>query len=132
MPSADQEIDSIERSMDLPRLVAYGGATWDWHRIHYDAAYVASQNLPAPVVDGQMLGALLAEQVMDHFGPGARIRSMALRYRSMVFAGDTVRVTGKIQRVADEASGLLVTVAQEVRVGDRLAVTGTSAVWTPQ
>ena len=32
-------------------LVAYGAATWDWHRLHYDLAYAQSKKLPGTLVD---------------------------------------------------------------------------------
>jgi acyl dehydratase len=78
-------------TIDLPDMVAYGGATWDWHRLHYDTAYVASRQLPAPVVDGQMLGALLAAQAQDWAGPEWRLAGLDFRFASPVYAGETVR-----------------------------------------
>ena len=29
--------------MTLRSMIAYAGATWDWHRLHYDPAFVAAQ-----------------------------------------------------------------------------------------
>ena len=47
----------LEKTAGAADLVAYAGATWDWHRIHYDAEFVAAKQLPAPIVDGQIYGA---------------------------------------------------------------------------
>ncbi|WP_064741771.1 MaoC/PaaZ C-terminal domain-containing protein [Hamadaea tsunoensis] len=80
-------------------LVAYAGATWDWHRLHHDAAYAAGRGLPAPIVDGQMFGALLAELVLGWAGPGAVLRSLHLRFAAPVYAGETVRCTGQVTAV---------------------------------
>lgn len=113
----------LERTITLTDMVAYAGATWDWHPIHYD---VSGTSLPGPVVDGQMLGALMAEQVLDHFGPRAFITSMSFRFRSMVFAGETVTITGTADTTNDDDDSAVVT--QQVMVGDRLAAEGTVSV----
>jgi acyl dehydratase len=36
-----QQVTTLERKLDLMRMIAYAGATWDWARLHYDPAYVA-------------------------------------------------------------------------------------------
>ncbi|WP_067822994.1 MaoC/PaaZ C-terminal domain-containing protein [Actinomadura kijaniata] len=105
-------VPPLERRIDLPDMIAYAGATWDWHRLHYDPAYLAARDLPGPVVDGQVFGALLAEQLQDWLGPRARVRTLRFRFASMVFAGETVRCTGEVTAVRDG----LVTVEQRVEV----------------
>ncbi|HKA11279.1 MAG TPA: MaoC/PaaZ C-terminal domain-containing protein [Candidatus Dormibacteraeota bacterium] len=117
------ELPLLERTLDMTYLVAYAGATWDWYGTHYDPAAIAAAGLPGPLVDGQMLGALLAEQALDAAGPGAQVRRMGFRFRSMVFAGDTVRVEGSVVSVA----GQRIRLAQRILVGERLAV---EPAWT--
>ena len=114
----------LERTIELPDMVAYAGATWDWHRMHYDEAFVREAGLPGPVVDGQVFGAMMAEQLLDWLGPHAFVTALSFRFRSMVVAGDTVRVEGDVIEVEDGH----VQVAQRVRVGDRLAVEGIARV----
>jgi acyl dehydratase len=111
-------IADLVREITLPRMVAYAGATWDWHRLHYDQSYATERGLPAPVVDGQLLGALLAEQVQDHYGPDAFITEMQFRFAAMVFAGDTVTIH------AEETGrdGDVVTVLQTLTVGERVCI----------
>lgn len=87
---------SLERTIELPDMVAYAGATWDWHRLHYDSAWLAERGLPAPVVDGQLFGALLAEMVLDWAGPGAELTTLSFRFKNLVFAGETVRCWGRV------------------------------------
>lgn len=120
-------IEPLERTIDLPRMVAYAGATWDWHRLHYDTSFVQRMGVDAPVVDGQMLGALLAEMLLDHFGPRAFITALAIRYRAMVFAGETVRCEGE---VVDKGDGE-VTVELRVSAGAKVAATGRATVRVP-
>jgi acyl dehydratase len=122
--NAGDGVPTLERTITLADMVAYCGATWDWHRLHYDAAYAADQGCSKPVVDGQMLGALVAEQLLDHFGPGAFITNLGFRLRSMVFADDTVRVEGKVTGAGPGS----VSIAHRVLVGDRVAADGTATV----
>ena len=117
-------ITPLERTIDLPRMVAYAGATWDWHRLHYDLEFIERMKVPAPVVDGQIFGALLAEMLLDHFGPRAFIRSLSIQFKAMVFAGATVTCEGTVTgRDDDEVTCELV-----VRDGERVAVTGAATV----
>jgi len=120
-------IPPLERTLDQVRMVAYAGATWDWHRLHYEPEYAAARDLKAPVVDGQMLGALLAEAILDWLGPRAFIRRMSFRLRGMVFAGDTVRCEGEVTSIAAEKGADVIRVAQRVRVGERVVVEPASA-----
>ncbi len=115
-------VPPLERALTQVRMVAYGGATWDWHRLHYEPEYVAARNIARPIVDGQMFGALLAEALLDWLGPRAFIRRMSFRLRSMVFAGETVRCEGEVTSIATEGDSEIVRVVQRVRVGDRIAV----------
>ena len=39
-------VPPLERPIDLTDMVAYAGATWDWHKLHYDAEYAAAKKLP--------------------------------------------------------------------------------------
>lgn len=120
----------LDKTIELPDMVAYAGATWDWHRLHYDIDYLADKGLPAPVVDGQVFGAYLAEQVQDWLGPRARLRGLSFRFAEMVFAGETVRVTGTVTQVEDTPDGTAATVEQTITVlgeKERVAVKGATA-----
>src|SRR5262245_4044326 len=121
--SVTTALPPLERTLDMTYLVAYAGATWDWYATHYDPAAVAAAGLLGPLVDGQMLGALLAEQALDAAGPGAQVRRMGFRFKSMGFADATVRVEGSVESVA----GQRVRLAQRILVGERVAV---EPAWT--
>ncbi|GII86125.1 hypothetical protein Ssi03_41150 [Sphaerisporangium siamense] len=108
------EVAPLERAIGLRDMIAYAGATWDWHRLHYDYEYLQAKRLPAPVVDGQIFGALLAEQLQDWLGPRAFVRRLHFRFKNLVFAGDTVRCTGRVVAV----EGDLIRVEQRVMIVD--------------
>jgi acyl dehydratase len=113
-------------------LVAYAGATWDWHRLHHDQAYARSIGFPAPVVDGQLFGALLVEQLQDALGPSAFVRELDVRYRAPVFVDETVRCEATVTAVDGghlELQQRVVVVGAEA--DDREAVTATAVVEVP-
>ncbi|HZJ07404.1 MAG TPA: MaoC/PaaZ C-terminal domain-containing protein [Nocardioidaceae bacterium] len=89
----------LERTITLTDMVAYAGATWDWHKMHYDPKYVAQKRLPAPVVDGQVFGALLVEQLQDWLGPQSFVQKLNFTFKALVFAGETVRCEGTVTEV---------------------------------
>ena len=118
----------LERTITQTDMVAYAGATWDWHPLHHDAEHVARAGLPGTVVDGQMLGALFAEQVLDHFGPRARLETLSIRYRAMVFAGQTVRCEASVTAAQDGRAEVELTAL----AADIIAATGRATVRLPE
>ena len=117
-------LPALERQIDMGDLVAYGAATWDWHPLHYDSKRSSEVGGEAPIVDGQMFGALLAKQIIDWLGPQAFITHLSLRYKSMVVAGSTVICEGSVTRVDTDA----IEVSQVVRNGNSVAVEATARV----
>jgi acyl dehydratase len=109
-------VPALERTITLTDMVAYAGATWDWHRLHYDPEYLAGRGLPAPVVDGQLFGALLAEQLQDWLGPAAVLRRLHFRFKNLVFAGETVRCTATVTGAEPVEGGTLAVVSSQVEV----------------
>jgi len=109
-------------------MVAYAGATWDHHKLHHDTQYLASKGIEAPVVDGQVFGAYFATQALTAFPAGHWIQSMSFRFRSMVFANDTVEIVGVVS-VVDSG---ITTIEHTAMVGDRLCVTGLTRVGDPR
>ena len=130
--SVGHPVPPLERTLTVVTLAAYGGATWDWHRLHYDPEYARARQLPGPVVDGQMFGALLAEALLDWLGPRAFIRRLGFRMKGMVFAGETVRCAGQVTAIHPAGDHDMVAVAQRITVGDRVAAEGTAEVRLPR
>jgi len=113
----------MQRTITLSDMVAYAGATWDWHRLHYDSDYARAQGMRGPVVDGQMLGALMAMQGVGDVGPDHRMVELDMHLRSPVFAGDTVT----LRLSAEPASATeRMRLAHTVLVDDRVAAEGFS------
>ncbi len=97
-----QALPTIERTITLPDMIAYAGATWDWYGLHYDPAFVEAAKVPAPVVDGQVFGAYFVELCQDAFGPQSFVRELSFTFRNLMFAGETVRVEGTVTELDDD------------------------------
>ena len=114
----------LEKTFTTVDLFAYGAATWDWHRMHYDAELARSKGFAAPVIDGQMYGAVFASVAMKWAGPRAFMRKMSLKMKSMAFAGDTLRAEGSVA----EVNGDTVVLQQRLLNGDRVIAECTSSL----
>jgi acyl dehydratase len=114
----------LEKTFTAVDLFAYGAATWDWHRMHYDAELVRAKGFAAPVIDGQMYGALFARVAMQWAGPKAFVTRMSLRMKSMAFAGDTLRAEGAVT----EVKGQVVVLQQRLVNGERVVAECTSTL----
>ncbi|WP_370614789.1 MaoC/PaaZ C-terminal domain-containing protein [Mumia qirimensis] len=123
-PAVGDIVARLERTITLTDMVAYAGATWDWHQLHYDTAYAAAKGLPGPIVDGQVFGAYLVEMLQDWLGPDCFVQTLDFSFRNLVFAGETVRCTGEVTAVDDDAVevALAVTIVGVDGADDRFAV----------
>ena len=124
------ELAALERTITLVDMVAYAGATWDWYGLHYDPDFVAAAKVPAPVVDGQVFGALFTELLQDALGPRCFVRELSFTFRNLMFAGETVRCTGTVAEVwADRARVELTATILASEVGpERAAAAPASAL----
>ncbi len=126
-------VPPLVRRIGPADMVAYAGATWDWHRMHYDQGWCDEHGLAAPVVDGQVFGALLVEQLQDYFGPDAFVSALRFRFKNLVFAGETVRCEAVVTAVTPAEISLdCRVVAVGLDGAERVAVTPASATvrWT--
>ena len=109
-------------------LVAYGAATWDWHRLHYDKAHAQSMQLPGVLIDGQAFGAIFAREAMRWAGPTAFIQRMGLKMKSMAFAGDRLVARGHVTAIDERAGLWVVEIDQQLMCGERLVAQAISEI----
>ncbi len=98
------QVPALTKHCTLTSMIAYAGATWDWHRLHYDHEYLASKGLKALVVDGQVFGAYVVQAIQDWLGESAFISELDFRFAGLVFAEEFVKVSGEVTEVS--GSGL--------------------------
>ncbi|MQG44844.1 MAG: hypothetical protein FI712_03885 [SAR202 cluster bacterium] len=102
------EITPLVKEIGMARMMAYGAATWDFIRLHYDADYARELGFEAPFVDGQMMGGFLTQHVQDWAGPGAFLRKLAFRNRVMAYPGDSLTCHGVVTDVSSTEEGGMV------------------------
>ncbi|WFU31416.1 MaoC/PaaZ C-terminal domain-containing protein [Bradyrhizobium brasilense] len=124
---AGEALPVLEKTFTAVDLMAYGAATWDWHRLHYDIEFARAMKLPNVVIDGQVFGALFARAVVDWAGPQAFVACLSFKMKSMAFAGETLRVEGEVTQIAGSA----VIVAQRLTSGHRLVSEAKTEVRLP-
>ena len=92
----------------MARMMAYGAATWDFIRLHYDADYARESGFEAPFVYGQMMGGFLTQHVQDWAGVGAFLRKLGFRNRVMAYPGDSLTCHGVVTGVESTDEGEMV------------------------
>lgn len=130
MRAGGLSIPVLERKIETADMVAYAGATWDWHRMHYDLAYANGAGFAGLIVDGQVFGALLAECLQDWIGPEAFITNLSFRFKVPVLAGQSVRCGGQTTNSSDGLihCNLIVEVVNEIGEVLATAATGSAKV----
>ena len=118
-----QRLPDLVRTITLTDMVAYGGATWDSHRLHYDPSFAVSAGMERPVVDGQMLGALFGEQLTRCLEKGQWISRRCFRNTAPTYANETVVCEAEVIGVDD---GLTV-IQLRASVGNRLVIAAAGA-----
>lgn len=113
-----ESIPDLVVSLDRATLMAYGGATWDWHCVHYDSDAAKARGLKGPIADGQMFGALIARQIRKWAGPRGRFIELEYRNRLFVLAPNTVTITSEIASSQDNGAWKRVEVKASVRDQD--------------
>ena len=113
-----EALPPLEMEISLTALVVYAGATWDFHRYHYDQALAEKAGSPAPFMDGQMAGALMARQLMSWAGPDAFVRKLSFRLRNMVCAGERIVLAAHVTKVTPGEGIGLVELALSVEKAD--------------
>jgi acyl dehydratase len=94
------------------QLFRFSAATWNAHRIHYDADYARTvEGYPDVLVQSHLHGAFLAQAVREWAGPGAQLRRFRWQNRSLAVPGDELTCTGRVTATTtdpgDDAIGIV-------------------------
>ena len=101
------ELPVVARNASRVQLFLYSAATWNPHRIHYDADYARFEGHPDVIVHGPLQGAWLSQYVTDWAGPAAaslglswQNRASALPEQDYEFRGEVTAVDGDVVTLA--------------------------------
>ncbi len=122
------EITPLVKEIGIARMMAYGAATWDWHRVHYDEEFARTQGLPGVVLDGQAAGAIFARALTDGFGPSTFVTKLSFRLRAMVTPGDVLRCEGEVSTVEPSDGAVIIGLTQRITAAGRIAAEATSEI----
>jgi hydroxyacyl-ACP dehydratase HTD2-like protein with hotdog domain len=96
-----QELPPMVKHATRAQLFLYSAATWNPHRIHYDAEYARTEGHPDVIVHGPLQGAWLTQFLTDWIGPRGRLlqaswqnRASALPEQDLTFRGRVVAIEG--------------------------------------
>jgi acyl dehydratase len=92
-------------------IVRYAGASGDFNPIHHDDAYAHAAGFPGVFSVGMLQAGLLATFATDWLG-SENIRRFGVRFKEMVWPGDTCTCSGQVTAVTHvDGGGFVVTVA---------------------
>jgi 3-hydroxybutyryl-CoA dehydratase len=87
-------------------LAAYAEVSGDSNPLHLDAELARSVGLAAPPVHGMLLLASF-EPALQAWRPDLRLARLSGRFTQPVLEGESVTLSGRVMRAADDAPGIL-------------------------
>jgi len=121
------ELPELTVEITATLIVAGAIASRDYQDVHHDEALARQRGTPGIFMNILTTNGLVGRFVTDWAGPDATVRRIAIRLGVPNFAGDTMRLTG---RVTSAGAGVVeVEVVGRNRLGDH--VTGTVTVALP-
>ena len=127
MPSTHHQKHQADEHGDVP------GATWDFHRYHYDTGFVQQKGVAKPFLDGQMLGAYLGHFLTGRAGVDGTIKKLGFRFTSLVYPGDVLTCMGQVIRRSQQGDQGFVEcdLRIENQKGERVLDKGTALIMLP-
>ncbi|MFI6542001.1 acyl dehydratase [Streptomyces prunicolor] len=104
------------------QLFRFSAVSWNSHRIHYDAAFAASEGFPDVVVQSTLHGETLTRYALAWAGLNSRLETVSWRNRTTAVAGEPLTWTGTVQAVEGARVSLEVAV---LKADGTPCVTGT-------
>jgi 3-hydroxybutyryl-CoA dehydratase len=110
------EVPPLSKALSQEKIDRYAEASSDFNPIHVDPAFAAQTPFGGTIAHGMLLLAYLSEMLTAAFGlawlSGGR---MKVRFRGAARPGDTVTVSGRVERTHEVDGGLRVVCAVACR-----------------
>jgi acyl dehydratase len=101
-PRPGDPLPVAEHRIERAALVRYAGASGDFNRIHWDEDFARSVGLPGVIAHGMYSMALAARSVSAFAGDPRALRRLRVRFSAMIRPGQTLTVSGAVDRVDDD------------------------------
>lgn len=93
----------LELPLDRTTIVATAIASQDFEDVHHDPGKAGERGMPDIFMSINSTNGFVNRYVSDWSGPGSRITRVTLRLGVPNFPGDTMRMSGEVTGVVDEA-----------------------------
>ncbi|WP_225824154.1 MaoC/PaaZ C-terminal domain-containing protein [Streptomyces naphthomycinicus] len=124
---AGDRLPPLEIPVTRTLVVAGAIASRDYQDVHHDPELARQKGAPDVFMNILTTNGLVGRYVTDHFGPTAVLRKVAIRLGAPNHPGDTMVLTGGVERVDGDTA--VVRVVGANGLGDH--VTGTVTVTVP-
>ena len=94
-------LPSFTVTVTRTHIVKFAGAGGDFNPIHHDEELAKSLGLPSVFAMGLMQGGYLSKILTDWAGP-ASVKQYKVRFKGMVWPGDTITCQGEVVRLYRE------------------------------
>jgi len=107
------DADSFEVRITLELISQFAALCGDYNPLHMDVAYAATTKFKKPVAHGMLFASFLSRFVGMYLpGKHALYLSQSLNFKNPVFAGDTLRVQGRV--IEKSESTKVITIATKI------------------
>lgn len=100
------ELPVVVRNASRVQLFLYSAATWNPHRIHYDADYARFEGHQDVIVHGPLQGAWLSQYLTDWAGPLGRLVNLSWQNRASALPEQDYEFHGWITAINDDVVSL--------------------------
>ena len=122
--------DFTKKPITKVQLVKYAGASGDFNPLHFDEEYAKKRGLKKLIAHGMLSMGFLSEFVESNFGVG-KIKKLQVNFKSMVFIGEEITCSGKINSLDTEEGREFASCSIEAKNKEGNIVTdGLVEVWT--
>ncbi|GAA3795844.1 MaoC family dehydratase [Streptomyces coacervatus] len=128
---AGEKLQPLEIPITRTLIVAGAIASRDYQDVHHDAELARQKGSPDIFMNILTTNGLVGRYITDHFGPTAVLRKVAIRLGAPNYPGDTMVLTGTVEKVVEEVDGDTATVRVVGANGIGSHVTGTVTVTVP-
>lgn len=125
-----EELPVLEIELTPTLIVATAIATRDYQDVHHDRERAQGSGAKDIFMNILTTNGIVGRFVTDWAGPDALLRKISIRLGAPNFAGDTMRLTGKVAEKDDADGAVVIEVKGTNSFGDH--VTGTVRVALPR
>ena len=123
--TAGQALPELDIAVTASQIAVAAIATNDYEKVHHDKALAQTTGVPDIFMNILTTNGLVQRFVTDWAGSNARIRKIKIRLGAPNFVGDTMRLSGAVDSVDEQARTAAIKVSGRNSIGEHVAATVT-------